>query len=295
MYVKLFSGILDSSLWELDSDMRIVWITLLAMCDPDGIVRASESGVARRAVVSPEKTAEALKLFQSPDADSRSTEHEGRRLERIDGGFMILNYKRYRQMRDAAQERENSRVRMRKMRERKREASDNHDAERYALLRTLRQEEGEEEAEEENRTPLPPTDKRVGGEEVDLFGEKIEDEELPAVTVKELSEEWNAVAAKFGFRKVQSVSSRTKRYKSAHARLKDPNWLKMYPQALAALKGTDFLVGKNPRGWVADFDWFCRQDTVYKILEGNYGLDGKGKSCGMDAYAEQRARLAGES
>jgi hypothetical protein len=38
----------------------------------------------------------ALASLAQPEADSRSGEHEGRRMIRIDGGYLILNFMRYR-------------------------------------------------------------------------------------------------------------------------------------------------------------------------------------------------------
>jgi hypothetical protein len=47
---QLFAKILDSSIWLEDSDTRIVWITLLAVIDEDGMCRfASPANVAIRA------------------------------------------------------------------------------------------------------------------------------------------------------------------------------------------------------------------------------------------------------
>ena len=51
MYVKLFASILTSTLWAQDDATRLVWITLLALADKDGFVRASPSGLARLANV----------------------------------------------------------------------------------------------------------------------------------------------------------------------------------------------------------------------------------------------------
>lgn len=93
-FTKLQRSIVTSSIWLQDADTRLVWITLLALCDRDGVVRASPLGLAHQARVEPEACHRALELLQSPDADSRSTEHEGRRIERVDGGFMVLNYQR---------------------------------------------------------------------------------------------------------------------------------------------------------------------------------------------------------
>jgi hypothetical protein len=38
----------------------------------------------------------ALIKFELPDADSRTKDNEGRRIETIEGGWLILNYQKYR-------------------------------------------------------------------------------------------------------------------------------------------------------------------------------------------------------
>lgn len=119
-YVKLDTCILESSLWE-ESDIRTIFITALLMArrfdvnEPTeqlqvnglkptgfivppgryGIVRTAGSGIIRRALM--EKTAgmKALKTLGLPDPESRSKEYGGRRLVRIDGGFLVLNYYKY--------------------------------------------------------------------------------------------------------------------------------------------------------------------------------------------------------
>jgi len=103
MYVKIFGSILDSSIWEADSDTRVVWITMLAMADEHGMVYASESGLARRAQLSADKLAAALSVLENPDEDSRDKTNEGRRLERLEGAWQILNYHKYRELRTSKQ------------------------------------------------------------------------------------------------------------------------------------------------------------------------------------------------
>ena len=100
MYVKLFSSILDSTIWAEGPETRIVWITMLAMADKDGDVRASASGLARRANVTPEAAHAAVEQLLAPDADSATPDYEGRRIEAQDGGWHILNYVKYREIQD---------------------------------------------------------------------------------------------------------------------------------------------------------------------------------------------------
>lgn len=98
-FTKLFSAITSSSIWNEEDHTRLVWITMLAMADSRGIVHASVGGLAHTARVSREECQKAINVLLSPDADSRSPEHEGRRIEKIDGGFLLLNYAKYREAR----------------------------------------------------------------------------------------------------------------------------------------------------------------------------------------------------
>ena len=73
---------------------------MLAMADRKGRIWASIPGLAGRARVSVQACREALDCFLSPDKDSRTKEHEGRRIEEIDGGWRLLNHAKYRELRD---------------------------------------------------------------------------------------------------------------------------------------------------------------------------------------------------
>lgn len=119
MYVKVFASILTSTLWALDDATRLVWITLLALADKDGFVRASPSGLARLANVDEPRGREAIAKLSAPDKDSGSQEYEGRRIEAVSGGFLILNYKKYRDLKDAEMRREQVREAVKKHRAKK--------------------------------------------------------------------------------------------------------------------------------------------------------------------------------
>jgi hypothetical protein len=95
-YTKLFSSILASTIWREDLETRIVWITLLAMAGKDGVAEASVPGLADFARVSVKATRAALAKLMAPDEDSRSKEHEGRRIQEVDGGWLLLNHAKYR-------------------------------------------------------------------------------------------------------------------------------------------------------------------------------------------------------
>ena len=78
---------------------------MLAMADKHGRVWGSVPGLANRARVPVEVAREALESFMSPDADSRTEDHEGRRIRKIDGGWALLNYGKYRSIRDEEERR----------------------------------------------------------------------------------------------------------------------------------------------------------------------------------------------
>ncbi len=96
-FVKLDCGIIHSSLWAESSDTKICWITLLLLADPNGFVRAAPSAIAREAGITAEVARKAISLFCSPDNESRSPENQGKRIERVEGGFHVLNYEKYRE------------------------------------------------------------------------------------------------------------------------------------------------------------------------------------------------------
>ncbi len=85
-YTKLFNSILASTIWRADDKTRLVWITLLAMADRWGIAEGSTPGLADLARVSVEDCRRALDELQAPDPDSRTKEHDGRRIKAIDDG-----------------------------------------------------------------------------------------------------------------------------------------------------------------------------------------------------------------
>lgn len=117
-YSKLFGSILASTVWLESPATKVVWITMLAMTDRDGVVEASVPGLAKFAGVTRAECETALDRFMAPDPDSRSPEHEGRRIEKTDGGWRLLNYEKYRQTRDAEEVREKTAERVRNFRNR---------------------------------------------------------------------------------------------------------------------------------------------------------------------------------
>jgi len=125
-YTKLFGSILGSTIWREDSDTRIVWITMLALADADGIVEASVPGLAHFACVSTETAQSAIAKFLAPDPDSRSPEYEGRRIEKVEGGWLLLNYEKYMYKLSVDDRKERDRLRQQRRRARLKAKCDSH-------------------------------------------------------------------------------------------------------------------------------------------------------------------------
>lgn len=118
-YTKLFNSILASTVWSEPNDVRIVWITMLAMANKDGIVEGSVPGLAVFARLPIDVTETALARLSSPDPHSRSKEQDGRRIETIDGGWKLINHFKYRQQMSADERREYLRIKQQEQRTKK--------------------------------------------------------------------------------------------------------------------------------------------------------------------------------
>lgn len=123
-YTKLFSSIIASTVWRGSKDTKILWITMLAMSDRNGVVEGSIPGLADMSRLSIPEAQAALAELLGPDEFSRTKDHEGRRIEAIDGGWAILNHAKYRAKMSTDERREYLRIKK---------------AESRARLSTLRQ------------------------------------------------------------------------------------------------------------------------------------------------------------
>jgi hypothetical protein len=118
-YTKLFSSILASTIWRADDKTRLVWITMLAMSNREGVVEASIPGLADFAHVTLPECEDALKNLSSPDTYSRTKTNGGRRIKEVDGGWLLLNHGKYRETMSREERKEYNRVKQRETRARR--------------------------------------------------------------------------------------------------------------------------------------------------------------------------------
>jgi len=121
-FVKLDCGMLDSTIW-LDRAARELFITALLMAEPYelrepvkqikvrtldetgfevpagwyGFVAAAGIGIIHRAGMDLEMGMAALERLGEPEMESRTPDFGGRRLVRIPGGYIALNFAKYRE------------------------------------------------------------------------------------------------------------------------------------------------------------------------------------------------------
>jgi len=95
-FTKLDEGILQSSIMAADPVTFKVWIALLAACESDGVARIAPTFLASVCRLDVGRVVVALDELASPDPHSRSQEMEGRRVERCDGGWRVINHAKYR-------------------------------------------------------------------------------------------------------------------------------------------------------------------------------------------------------
>lgn len=118
-YTKLFSSIVTSTVWREPDHVRLVWITMLALSDKWGVVEASVPGLADMARVSIPQCQDALKVLSEPDTFSRTQVESGRRIYPTDGGWQLINHRKYRDKMSADERRAYNAAKQRESRARR--------------------------------------------------------------------------------------------------------------------------------------------------------------------------------
>ena len=261
-YTKLFSELVTSTIWQEKSHVKIVWITMLALKDRYHVVGASIPGLANVAGVSIPECQEAIDILSSPDEHSRTPDFEGRRIEKTDGGWFLLNGEKYREKLGAEDKREYNRLRQQRLRSQKKQHSATGrdgglpvagvvHSEAYTEEDT--KEETEEEEREEGKKPSLPSKQ--------------------SIQLQEIQDAWNDMATTCSVKRSATWGTGTTRRKAALARIKDGWWRENWRAAMAVVATDKFCNGDNDRGWLANIEWFVRPETALKMIEGGY--DGK--------------------
>jgi hypothetical protein len=96
-WTPLWSGTVESSLWD-ESDLVVkVFLTMIALKDSDQVYRGDAYKLARQSRKEEVEVLEALKVLASPDSKKLTPQpHGGRRIQAVEDGWLILNGEKYR-------------------------------------------------------------------------------------------------------------------------------------------------------------------------------------------------------
>lgn len=110
MFGKVFASELDGSIVEEAPHVRLLWHYLIILSDQDGNVDMTHEALARRVNLPLEQVRHAIERLSLPDLKSRTPDEEGRRIipldDHRDWGWRLVNYPKYRRLRDASERRE---------------------------------------------------------------------------------------------------------------------------------------------------------------------------------------------
>lgn len=113
VYVKLFSSLYQGTL-RGRSDEILVFTNLLAYADQHGIVDKHFKAIADETGLNQERVEAAIAQLELPDPESRSPEMNGCRIIKLDEhriwGWKIVNYGKYRAIRNEEDRREQNRL-----------------------------------------------------------------------------------------------------------------------------------------------------------------------------------------
>lgn len=95
----------------------------------------------------------------------------------------------------------------------------------------------------------------------------------PPPTPSTIVDAWQLLAERQGLPGIAKMTD--KRKASLKARIEE-HGIPAILKAIATIEDSDFLLGRNDRGWKANFDWLLQPSSMTKLIEGAYhGRTGK--------------------
>ena len=109
MYAKLFASLYQGTLRGKSHEI-LVFTNLIAHCDKEGFVDKHFRAIAEETGLTVDEVKAAISELEKPDDESRSLDLDGRRIIRIDDhrnwGWQVVNFLKYRSIRDEETRRE---------------------------------------------------------------------------------------------------------------------------------------------------------------------------------------------
>ena len=243
MYGKFYASTFTGSMYGAGADVFAVWGYVIANAFQSQVELNPQllSGVLG---MTPDRAEAAISYLCSPDPNSRSKTHDGRRLVR-EGQFayFIPNHAVYLSIRNGAERREYNREKQAEYRARKRQLE--HVKACQSAMSNL-------SAHIDIDT------------DIDINKEEREGETPSSPRL--LSDLWNVKCKKLP----QVLSLSKQRTRKASLRLRERS-LEEWGVVFDRISSSAFCCGENDRGWRATFDWIVHNtDNALKVLEGKY-------------------------
>lgn len=122
MYGKIFDSMYDGTI-SANWQGLVTFQQMIVLCDADGVIDMTPPALSRRTGIPLEIIEKGIKYLEAPDPYSRTPDHDGARIVRLDEhrpwGWFIVNHGKYRSMVDADTKRQQTRERVRKHRAKK--------------------------------------------------------------------------------------------------------------------------------------------------------------------------------
>lgn len=289
MYAKLFTSIYQGTL-RGNSHGLLVFTNLLAHADREGFADIHPRAISEEVGLTLEEVKAAIAVLESPDDESRSPEEQGRRIVRMDEhriwGWKIVNYVKYRSIRDEDDRREQNRIAQANWRAK--QADSKQRKPESATVKACSDEsahtEAEAEAEAEDQKRLS-ADKPLTA---DPEKHDSKQERLAQVTSEAIAT-YNATLAKPAgllpaIRRVGLDKRRQQVFRCvkvareicAEQHGSDRITAEFWEAYFAACAQDDFLSGRGPytnghANWLPDFEYLTRPATLLKVYERTAG------------------------
>jgi hypothetical protein len=284
VYAKIFSSLYKGTM-RGQSHLLLVFTNLLANASSDGWVDMHPAAIADEVGLTTDEVKAALLKLEATDPDSRSPEEDGRRIVRLDEhrswGWRIVNYVKYRQIRNEDDRREQNRLAQARWREnqKKKTADSKQSKPQSAAISSQRgesaQEEGEGEVEASKR------DRRVvAGNPSDSPGaEQPSQLDCPHAAIldawkhalPELTQHdpdlWSGTRA-------DHLRARWRERASAKGWKTQQEGLEYLAKLFVWIRDSDWLMGRvgggDGRAFKMTLEWLVMPSNWAKVLEGKY-------------------------
>ena len=266
MYGKIFDSIYSGTLvanWEA----LVTFQQFIVLADDAGVVDMTPHVIAARTGIPLDIIEKGISILEAPDKYSRSTENEGRRIERLDDhrpwGWQITNYLKYRQLASWEDKKAADRNRIAAKREAEKSRKNNDvascskESQAVESVADVAHTDKDKDKDKENKhtSVSPPSGNRKS--------------DIPPCPHDEIIALWNQTIPELPQVQVTRWHQNKTRKRKLEARWREDKQhqtLEFWQEVFNVIRQDDFWMGRT--GWTkATFDWFLEPRNFQKIYD----------------------------